>query len=140
MTNDSYGRTIDYLRISVTDRCNERCTYCMPKGYHGWAEKTDHLSAQDILRIARAACSLGFRKFRLTGGEPLIRPDIVTITEQLWNLNGVESLGISTNGTQLKKLAQPTAPSRTTQSQHQPRRPRPSNLPPRQRWQRARCH
>lgn len=107
MNTDTHGRQIDYLRISVTDRCNERCTYCMPKGYQGWADKSDHLSADDLLRIATAACSLGFRKFRLTGGEPLIRRDIVEIAERLWNLPGVETLGISTNGTRLKDLALP---------------------------------
>src|SRR5690606_29871525 len=107
MNTDTYGRQIDYLRLSVTDRCNERCTYCMPKGYQGWAEKSDHLSADDLSRITTAACSLGFRKFRLTGGEPLIRRDIVEIAERLWNLPGVETLGISTNGTRLKDLALP---------------------------------
>jgi cyclic pyranopterin phosphate synthase len=104
---DTHGRVIDYLRISVTDRCNERCLYCMPEGYKGWAQKPDHLSADEILRIASAACSLGFRKFRLTGGEPLIRPDIVEIARRLWDLPGVQTLGLSTNGTRLATLAQP---------------------------------
>ncbi|MES2308600.1 MAG: GTP 3',8-cyclase MoaA [Verrucomicrobiota bacterium] len=107
MSMDSHGRLIDYLRISVTDRCNERCTYCMPHGYQGWSEKKDHLNADDLIRIATAACNLGFRKFRLTGGEPLVRHDIVEIAERLWNLPGVETLGISTNGTLLRQLAHP---------------------------------
>jgi GTP 3',8-cyclase len=107
MNTDSHTRLIDYLRISVTDRCNERCSYCMPNGYHGWSEKKDHLLTDDIIRIATVACTLGFRKFRLTGGEPLIRKDIVEIAERLWNLPGVETLGISTNGTRLKELALP---------------------------------
>ncbi len=107
MNTDSHGRVIDYLRISVTDRCNERCVYCMPEGYKGWAQKPDHLTADEIVRVAEAACTLGFRKFRLTGGEPLIRGDIVEIAERLWNLPGVETLGISSNGTRLKELARP---------------------------------
>ncbi|MDD5262731.1 MAG: GTP 3',8-cyclase MoaA [Methylacidiphilales bacterium] len=107
MNTDPHGRVIDYLRISVTDRCNERCLYCMPEGYKGWAQKPDHLSADEIVRAAKAACALGFRKFRLTGGEPLIRGDIVGIAERLWNLSGVETLGISSNGTRLKELARP---------------------------------
>ena len=76
---DSFGRVIDYLRISVTDRCNERCLYCMPEGYKGWAQKGDHLTADEIIRVVAAACGLGFRKFRLTGGEPCIRKDLLQI-------------------------------------------------------------
>jgi cyclic pyranopterin phosphate synthase len=102
---DAFGRVIDYLRISVTDRCNERCQYCMPEGYTGWAQKADHLSGAEIVRIAEAACGIGFRKFRLTGGEPLLRHDIVEIAEGIWNLPGVETLGISTNGTLLERHA-----------------------------------
>jgi cyclic pyranopterin phosphate synthase len=104
---DSYQREIDYLRVSVTDRCNERCQYCMPKGYHGWAEKADHLSADEIVRLVEASTHLGFRKFRLTGGEPLVRRDIVEIAERMWLLPGVQTLGLSTNGVMLKELAQP---------------------------------
>lgn len=104
---DTHGRTIDYLRLSVTDRCNERCLYCMPEGYTGWAQKPDHLTAGEILRVAEAACALGFRKFRLTGGEPLIRPEIAEIARRLWDLPGVETLGLSTNGTRLRELALP---------------------------------
>ena len=66
---DSFGRTVDYLRISITDRCNERCLYCMPEGYKGWELKPDHLSAAEIIRVVRVAAGLGFRKFRLTGGD-----------------------------------------------------------------------
>lgn len=105
--NDPFGRNIDYLRISITDRCNERCLYCMPEGYKGWAQKPDHMTADEIVRAVEAASALGFRKFRLTGGEPLIRPDIVEIAERVWNLPGVETLGLSTNGTRLAALAEP---------------------------------
>jgi cyclic pyranopterin phosphate synthase len=79
----------------------------MPQGYQGWSDKKDRLDAGDLIRIATAACRLGFRKFRLTGGEPLVRQDIVEIAERLWNLPGVETLGISTNGTLLPQLARP---------------------------------
>jgi len=104
---DPFGRHIDYLRISVTDRCNERCLYCMPKGYKGWAERADHLTADEIVRIAEQSTTLGFRKFRLTGGEPLVRKDIVEIARRIWDLPGVQTLGISTNGVLLKDLAAP---------------------------------
>ncbi|MCK9589642.1 MAG: radical SAM protein [Terrimicrobiaceae bacterium] len=65
---DPFGRKIDYLRISVTDRCNEKCLYCMPEGYKGWSQRSDHMSAVEIARTVGAAADLGFRKFRITGG------------------------------------------------------------------------
>lgn len=102
---DPFGRTIDYLRISVTDRCNERCLYCMPEGYKGWAQKADHLSAAQLVAIAAAAARLGFRKFRLTGGEPLIRADFLDIARGIGALPGLHSLGVSTNGLKLAALA-----------------------------------
>ena len=102
---DAFGRRIDYLRISITDRCNERCLYCMPEGYTGWARRPDHLTADEIIRTAVAASHLGFRKFRVTGGEPLIRQDAVDICRRLWDLPGVQTLGLSTNGTRLAPLA-----------------------------------
>ena len=104
---DHFGRTIDYLRISVTDRCNERCLYCMPEGYKGWERKPDHLTAEEILRVGRVAAGMGFRKFRLTGGEPLVRTDLTDIVRGMTALPGVEHVGISTNGTKLAALAQP---------------------------------
>jgi cyclic pyranopterin phosphate synthase len=104
---DPFGRHIDYLRISVTDRCNERCLYCMPEGYKGWARRPDHLSTDEIVRIVASSTDLGFRKFRLTGGEPLVRSDIVEIARRIWELPGVQALGVSTNGLQLAALARP---------------------------------
>lgn len=104
---DPFGRHIDYLRISVTDRCNERCLYCMPEGYQGWAQRDDHLSAEEIVRTVEESTRLGFRKFRITGGEPLTRKDIVDIARRIWGLPGVQTLGISTNGLMLKNLAAP---------------------------------
>lgn len=104
---DTFGRTIDYLRISVTDRCDERCLYCMPQGYKGWERKSDHLTADEIVRVVRVAAGMGFRKFRLTGGEPLVRADLMEIVRAMAAIPGVEHIGISTNGTKLTALAQP---------------------------------
>ena len=67
---DGFGRVIDYLRISVTDRCNERCLYCMPEGYTGWAQKADHLTADEIMRVAEAACALDFVSFGSRAASP----------------------------------------------------------------------
>ncbi len=104
---DSFGRTVDYLRISITDRCNERCLYCMPEGYKGWEQQADHLTADEIVRVARVAAGLGFRKFRITGGEPLVRREAVEIVRAIAALPGVACVGLSTNGTRLATLAQP---------------------------------
>ncbi len=101
------GRVVDYLRISITDRCNERCLYCMPEGYKGWQARADTLTDEEIVRVARLAAGLGFRKFRLTGGEPLVRKGVVDIVGQIWELPGVEMLGLSTNGVMLDNLAAP---------------------------------
>ncbi|MCX6893983.1 MAG: GTP 3',8-cyclase MoaA [Verrucomicrobia bacterium] len=104
---DPFGRHIDYLRISITDRCNERCLYCMPEGYKGWENRPEHLTAAEIIRIVRVAAGLGFRKFRLTGGEPLVRNDVPEIVRAMTEIPGVECLGLSTNGTRLAALAPP---------------------------------
>ena len=104
---DPFGRHIDYLRVSVTDRCNERCLYCMPHGYQGWTQRAGNLTVDELVRITAAATDLGFRKFRLTGGEPLVRADIVDIARRIWDLPGVQALGISTNGLRLKRFALP---------------------------------
>lgn len=102
---DPFGRTIDSLRISVTDRCNERCLYCMPGGYRGWGKKENHLTPGEIVRLVEAAVDAGFRKFRLTGGEPLLRRDIVEIASGINKVPGVEWLALSTNGVLLAPLA-----------------------------------
>jgi cyclic pyranopterin phosphate synthase len=102
---DTFGRFIDYLRISVTDRCNERCLYCMPEGYKGWAKRADHLSAAQLVAVARAASRLGFTKFRLTGGEPLLRDDLLEIARGIGAFENLHALGLSTNGTRLAPLA-----------------------------------
>ena len=103
---DSFGRTIDYLRISITDQCNERCLYCRPASYRGWSPRPDHLTAREIIEVAQAAARLGFRHFRLTGGEPLLRPDLLEIANGLASLPGLQTLSLSTNGTRIAPLAQ----------------------------------
>ena len=103
---DPFGRFIDYLRISVTDQCNERCLYCRPAGYKGWTARPEHLTASEILEVAKAAVEIGFRHFRLTGGEPLLRPDLVEIAAGLSLIPGVQTLSLSTNGTRIAPLAQ----------------------------------
>ena len=104
---DRFGRTIDYLRISVTDLCNYRCMYCIgPEG----VPKLGHsevLSFEEIAEIARAAVDCGVRKLRLTGGEPLVRRGVVSLCRTLRAIVGVEELTLTTNGSLLPELAQP---------------------------------
>ncbi|MGC8885860.1 MAG: GTP 3',8-cyclase MoaA [Verrucomicrobiia bacterium] len=102
---DPFGRKIDYLRISITDRCNQRCIYCMPNGYHGWSARNDHLAANDIIRIVNQAAKLGIRKVRITGGEPTIRKDLVEIISGIHQIPEIKSIGLSTNGSRLEYLA-----------------------------------
>ena len=104
---DPSGRTVDYLRISVTDRCNERCLYCLPEHYSAWLPRAELLSYAEILAVVRAAVRLGFRRFRVTGGEPLLRPEIVGFIRELAGTPGVESVQMTTNGTRLPGLAKP---------------------------------
>ncbi len=83
MPKDSFNREIDYLRISVIDNCNLRCVYCMPLEGLRFSPKPELLSAAEIEQVVRAAVSVGFRKFRLTGGEPTIRSDLLEIIERV---------------------------------------------------------
>jgi len=103
----SLGRHVDYLRISVTDRCNERCLYCRPHRYGGWGGRANALTDSDLVRIVRVAARLGFRKLRLTGGEPLLRPGLVELVREIARTPGVECIGLSTNGLGLPVLAGP---------------------------------
>jgi len=96
---------VDYLRISITDRCNERCLYCLPEGFIDWKERSEILTYEEILQAVRVATSLGFRKFRVTGGEPLVRKGVVGFIEQLAHIPGVQSIGMTTNGTRLAAMA-----------------------------------
>jgi cyclic pyranopterin phosphate synthase len=102
---ESFGRQIDYLRISVTNRCNERCLYCRPRQYAGWNASEDELTHAELLRIVRVAAGMGFRKFRLTGGEPLLRPDLTELVRAMVLTPGVAWVGLSTNGLKLSQLA-----------------------------------
>jgi GTP 3',8-cyclase len=99
------NRTVDYLRISITDRCNERCLYCMPEGFVGWKERAEVLTFEEILRVVHVATQLGFRKFRITGGEPLVRIGVAELVERMSKMDGVESIGMTTNGTRLAPVA-----------------------------------
>jgi cyclic pyranopterin phosphate synthase len=104
---DSFGRQIDYLRISVTDRCNERCLYCLPENFSDWLPRAEILTDTELLAVVGAAVKFGFKKFRVTGGEPLIRPGVVNFIRELIATRGVESVQLTTNGTRLPQLAQP---------------------------------
>jgi cyclic pyranopterin phosphate synthase len=106
---DSFGRKIDYLRVSVTDRCNFRCVYCMPEEGAPVAPKEQILTFEEITRLLRVAARLGVRKVRLTGGEPLVRKDIVTLAEQIAAIPGIEDLSLTTNGFLLERYARPLA-------------------------------
>lgn len=104
---DSFGRPVTYLRLSVTDRCDFRCRYCMPPGYRGFLPRAELLTAEEMLRLARASAWLGISRVRLTGGEPLVREDILEIVGGMGKLSGIEDLSLSTNGSQLDRLALP---------------------------------
>ncbi len=107
MPRDRFGREIDYLRLSVIDHCNLRCVYCMPLRGLSFAPFPELLTAAEIETVARAAVGVGFRKFRLTGGEPTLRPDIVEITARIASVPGVHDLAMTTNGILLPRLAKP---------------------------------
>ena len=102
---DSYNRTIDYLRISVTDRCNFRCVYCMPEEGAPVAPKADILTFEEIERLATIAISLGMTKIRLTGGEPLVRRDIDQLIARIGALPGLQDFSMTTNGFLLARYA-----------------------------------
>jgi len=104
---DRFGREIDYLRLSVTDHCNLRCVYCMPLRGLSFIPSPELLSAAEIEEVVQAAVKVGFRKFRLTGGEPTLRPDILEITQRIAGVSGVEDLAMTSNGILLPRLASP---------------------------------
>lgn len=104
---DRYNREIYYLRIAVTDRCNLRCTYCMPEEGIQLKSHDEILSYEEIEEIVKAAVKLGFYKFRLTGGEPLVRKGIVDLVGKLAAIDGVKTLAMTTNGLLLPEFAAP---------------------------------
>ena len=109
---DAQGRTMTYLRLSVTDRCNFRCTYCSPAS---WGGKKDLLTPGEFERIVSVFARLGIRRVRLTGGEPLIRPDIVEVAQRIAAVPGVERVAITTNASHLERLAVPLREAGVTQ-------------------------
>jgi len=107
MLRDRHGRALEDLRISVTDRCNFRCTYCMPLAEYEWLHRSKILTFEEITRTARLAADLGVRKIRLTGGEPLLRQDLPDLVAQLRAVDGIRELALTTNAARLAKLAEP---------------------------------
>ncbi|MBC8211127.1 MAG: GTP 3',8-cyclase MoaA [Gammaproteobacteria bacterium] len=103
---DPYGRRIDYLRLSVTDKCNLRCFYCLPKGFKDFETPSNWLSFAEIERVVRAFGELGVSRVRLTGGEPLVRKDLARLVSQISALPGIHDLSLSTNATLLEQQAQ----------------------------------
>lgn len=105
--NDNHGRRIEYLRVSITDRCNLRCVYCMPDGGLDMLEHADILSYEEILRIVGLAARMGITKVRLTGGEPLIRRNVCDLVQRIKAVPGIRSVGLTTNGVRLVDMARP---------------------------------
>ncbi len=106
--HDSYGRRINYLRISLTDACNLRCVYCMPE-HMKFRPRHELMSDEEILTLVRVGASLGVNKIRLTGGEPSIRPGVVDLVREIARTPGIQDLAMTTNGLLLDKLAKPLA-------------------------------
>lgn len=104
---DPYNRKITYLRISVTDRCNLRCTYCMPEEGVQWIPHHQILSFEEIIQVVEVAAGLGVHKIRLTGGEPLVRKGIVDLVADIAQVNGIKDISMTTNGILLPQYARP---------------------------------
>ncbi|MDW0196848.1 MAG: GTP 3',8-cyclase MoaA [Nitrososphaeraceae archaeon] len=100
---DNYGRIAKKLRISVTDRCNMRCGYCMPKDNTKWFDTTEVLSFDEIIRLSSIFANLGVEKIRLTGGEPLVRPSIENLIKSIAKIGNIKSIGLTTNGLLLQE-------------------------------------
>jgi molybdenum cofactor biosynthesis protein A len=95
---DNHGRTINYLRLAVTDRCNLRCHYCMPEHGLQWLSRADLLSYEEMLRLCRVLIGLGIHKVRITGGEPFVRKDLMKFLRELSRIEGLEQINLTTNG------------------------------------------
>ena len=104
---DRYGHRISYLRVSITDRCNERCTYCMPHELQEWLPREEILTFEETLRLIRIAAELGVSKVRITGGEPLTRRGVLNLVREVPKIRGVRDIGLSTNGTLLARDIEP---------------------------------
>ena len=103
---DSFERKIDYLRLSITDRCNLRCTYCMPENGVPKLDHRDILRYEEIITLAGIVTGMGISKIRITGGEPLVRKNILTLCRSISELPGLKSLSITTNGVLLSRFAE----------------------------------
>src|SRR5437899_6631534 len=104
---DGWGRKIGSVRVSVTDKCNFRCTYCMPAEGLEWLRRDEILSFEEIERLVRIFAALGIAEVRLTGGEPLVRRDLPELVRMLAAIRGVRDLSLTTNGVLLTRLAAP---------------------------------
>ncbi len=102
---DSFHRKIDYLRLSITDRCNLRCSYCMPEGGVVKLDHAEILRYEEIVRLVRIAVSIGISKVRITGGEPLVRKDVLSLCDSISRMPGLSSLSLTTNGVLLSDFA-----------------------------------
>lgn len=106
--NDAYGRNIHYLRISLTDRCNLRCVYCMPADMQ-FAPLAHLLQDDELVRLVRLATTIGFDRVRLTGGEPTVHPNLVRIVQDIAAIPGIQEIAMTTNALKLERLAEPLA-------------------------------
>src|SRR5437773_7457153 len=104
---DRHGHHISYLRVSITDRCNERCTYCMPHELQEWLPRSEILTYEETLRLIRIGVELGVSKVRITGGEPLTRRGVLDLVREVPKIPGLCDIGISTNGTLLAREVEP---------------------------------
>ena len=103
---DGHGRLIEDLRVSVTDRCNFRCQYCMPAEGLPWLERAEILTFEEIARIVSVFASMGVKDVRLTGGEPLVRRDFPTLAAMLTKIDGLHEVSVTTNGFLLERDAE----------------------------------
>ena len=118
---DRYGRAHDDLRISVTDRCNFRCFYCMPEEGMTWLPHAEVLDYEEIARVVRITTDLGFTSYHLTGGEPLLRKDLHRLVEQMMEIQPGMDLALTTNGVFLPKMAKDLYAAGLKAREHQPR-------------------
>ena len=95
---DKFGREIDYLRVSVTDKCNLRCIYCMDEKDNTFLKNDEKLTDDEIYRVVKESSELGIKKVRITGGEPLVRPDLVNLVSKINSISGIEEIYLTTNG------------------------------------------
>src|ERR1044071_3454771 len=98
LLKDNHGRTVNYLRLAVTDRCNLRCFYCMPEEGLNWLERKELMTYEEMLRICSLLVKMGIEKIRITGGEPFVRKDVMTLIASLSLIQGLRQLTVTTNG------------------------------------------